>query len=120
MFLGAAIPKIVRCDGLHANFNGARDDVFVRVRVLADKNCRHAVLRTAGTGVKIVQAGYGIRGGRADLTDGQYAPLWIAEQYKIARRRAHFSGKSEWFGNERLAKRIRGLDFFNLLRMDVR
>lgn len=111
------VPKVVGRDGFDANFNGASDDVLVRVRVLADKKSRHTGLRATWAGVKIVQAGHRVRRGRANLPNGQDAPLRVAEHYKIAGGRRHFSGKSQWFGHYRVANRRRGLNFFNLLRL---
>ena len=40
----AVVPEIVRDDGFDANFDGASDQVLVRVRVPADKKSRHAGL----------------------------------------------------------------------------
>ena len=86
------VPKIVRGDGFDANFDGAANDVLVRIRVLADKKSRDADFRTTWTIVKIIEAGHHVRGGCANLPNGQNAPWRVAERYKIPSRRCHFAG----------------------------
>src|SRR4029077_3323572 len=111
----AAAPKIVRGDGFDPNFNGAADDVLVRVRVLADKKSGHAVLPATWAAVKIVQAGHRVRGSRANLRNRQDAPLRVAEHYKITGCCCDFPGNSQWLGEYRVTNRRHRLNFVNLL-----
>lgn len=62
--------QIARHHHLNSDFNDARKDIFVRIRVLANDQPGDSDFPACGAGMKIVQACLFIRSGGCDLREG--------------------------------------------------
>jgi hypothetical protein len=111
------IPKVVCCNRFDGNFNGACDEVFVCVWVLANEYSGRANLEAMVASVYVVQTGYGIGRTRSDLSKGEYAPLRIAKRGKIAARNNDLVHDRKRHTQDTVVGGSRRFGFFNFLRM---